>query len=358
MLHTLFDSPDNNDDYSRRNNSNKFNDIKNRFKVGGPNDNYFGKGNLVIDQYNRKKNEYDRIQENNRQFEKTKNKVKLVVYKNGFILNNGPFRDISDQKNIEFMAEVEKGNIPQELIRKGILDLGILLINRKSEFFRSPNYQSMPLSFESINDLDNKKQPHYQNQDFNQNLINDDDNLNNGIRRCKTRFDAAFVPQTPRENRQQRNNVFLGSNNCNAQDKYREKMKRTNSLPKDKKIIYLNDITRGKNAQKKEFTAFSGAGQLLGSAIIEGVLVETNDIDSMNCSPSISTLTIQLSNGDIISHQFNHNQTVRDIYLYTRQITGSNNFVLFNEYGVPLIDYGRTIAELGIDNMILTQKVN
>jgi hypothetical protein len=74
MLHTLFDSPDNNDDYSRRNNSNKFNDIKNRFKVGGPNDNYFGKGNLVIDQYNRKKNEYDRIQENNRQFEKTKNK--------------------------------------------------------------------------------------------------------------------------------------------------------------------------------------------------------------------------------------------------------------------------------------------
>jgi hypothetical protein len=216
----------------------------------------------------------------------------------------------------------------------------------------------MPLSFESISDLDNKKQPQYQNQDFNQNLINDDDNLNNGIRRCKTRFDAAFVPQTPRENRQQRNNVFLGSNNCNAQDKYREKMKRTNSLPKDKKIIYLNDITRGKNAQKKEFTAFSGAGQLLGSAIIEGVLVETNDIDSMNCSPSISTLTIQLSNGDIISHQFNHNQTVRDIYLYTRQITGSNNFVLFNEYGVPLIDYGRTIAELGIDNMILTQKVN
>ena len=76
MLHTLFDSPDNNDDFSRRNKNNKFNDIKNRFKVCGPNENYFGKGNLVIDQYNRKKSEYDRIQANNRQFEKTKNKVK------------------------------------------------------------------------------------------------------------------------------------------------------------------------------------------------------------------------------------------------------------------------------------------
>ena len=358
MLHTLFDSPDNNDDFSRRNKNNKFNDIKNRFRIGGPNDNYFGKGNIVIDQYNRKKNEYDRIQENNRQFEKTKNKVKIIAYKNGFILNNGQFRDISIKENSEFMAEVEKGNIPQELIRKGIDDLGILLINRKSEMFRSPLYQSMPLSFKSINANNNKNQSQYQNQDYDQNIANDEEYMNNGIRRCRTRYDAAFVPQTPMGNRNERNNLFYEPNNYNNQNKYKEKVKRTNSLPKDKKIINLNDIiSRGKNVPKKEFTAFSGAGQLLGAAIIEGVMVEANDTALMD-STHVSNLTIQLFNGDTINREFKQNETVRDIYFHTRQITGFNDFVLFTEFGEPLIDYGRTIAELGIGDIVLTQKMN
>ena len=67
------------------------------------------------------------------------------------------------------MDEVEKGNIPQELIRKGIDDLGILLINRKSEMFRSTVHQSVPLSFKSINSMNNKNKTQYQNQDYNQN---------------------------------------------------------------------------------------------------------------------------------------------------------------------------------------------
>jgi len=56
---------------------------------------------------------------NNTHFENTKNKIKLVVYRYGFILNNGPFRDRNRPENHEFLSDVEKGKIPQELIRKG-----------------------------------------------------------------------------------------------------------------------------------------------------------------------------------------------------------------------------------------------
>ena len=96
-------------------------------------DRYYGNGNQSYVEYNKKTPE-----SLDEQFEKTKNKVKIIVYKNGFILNNGPFRNRSIPENDEFMRSVEKGNIPHELIKKGITDLGILLENRKTEIYNPP----------------------------------------------------------------------------------------------------------------------------------------------------------------------------------------------------------------------------
>jgi UBX domain-containing protein 1 len=56
-----------------------------------------------------------------------KDKVTLKVYKNGFIMDNGPFRNINDPENKKFMDEVEKGFIPQELVNQGYKELGIAL---------------------------------------------------------------------------------------------------------------------------------------------------------------------------------------------------------------------------------------
>ena len=102
-------------------------------KERSPEDNYYGKGNKAYDYYNKKPTE-----SLNSKFEKTKNKITLVVFQNGFILDNGPFRDRAIPENNLFMEQVEKGNIPHELIDKGINDLGILLINRKSEIYHQP----------------------------------------------------------------------------------------------------------------------------------------------------------------------------------------------------------------------------
>ena len=126
MLHTL-------SELQEKEKKSKNKKANNNAKKSFPEDNYYGKGNKAYDQYSEKA-----IQENNAKFDKTKNKIKLVVYKNGFILNSGKFRDRSIPENNRFMQEVEKGNIPHEIVEKGITDLGILLINRKNEIYYPP----------------------------------------------------------------------------------------------------------------------------------------------------------------------------------------------------------------------------
>ena len=265
MFHTLFDFKD--EDHHDA--------IKDKFQLGGPSDNYFGKGNKVIDQYNRKKVKM----ENDANFEKTKHKVKLVVYKNGFILNNGEFRDRSIYENCEFLEEVEKGQIPQELIRKGIKDLGILLINRKTEMFRSPLYSSLPIPFDF-------KQFQSKKQDINPYLNNEKDSQNNGISDYYTKKEAQYIPQTPYESRNFRNNIFYEVNTFQVYNIYNKSQNsnsnRATSLSKekDKKFMTLNDIGAEKKERKKTFTAFSGTGQLLGASNIIGIQVD--DINENN----------------------------------------------------------------------------
>ena len=132
MFYTLFDlqEKEKKEKEKQKNNDKNASNFK---KDKTPEDNYYGKGNKAYEYYNKKKAE-----DNNEKFEKTKNKIKLVVYQNGFILNDGPFRDRSIPENNKFMEEVEKGNIPEEITDKGITDLGILLINRKTEIYYPP----------------------------------------------------------------------------------------------------------------------------------------------------------------------------------------------------------------------------
>ena len=130
MFHTLFELQEKEKKEKINPKPNKKYNIE---KSKSPEDNYYGKGNKAYDHYNKKK-----AQEKDAKFENTKNKIKLEVYQNGFIVNNGQFRDRSIPENQKFMEEVEKGNIPEEIMDKGITDLGILLVNRKTEIYYPP----------------------------------------------------------------------------------------------------------------------------------------------------------------------------------------------------------------------------
>ena len=71
----------------------------------------------------------------NKLFDKTSQKINLILYKNGFIVNNGKFRDKSLPENQKFLEEIQKGQVPSELKRKGYRDLGVLLENHRNEMY-------------------------------------------------------------------------------------------------------------------------------------------------------------------------------------------------------------------------------
>lgn len=96
--------------------------------------------------------------DNKEKYEKTKNKVKLALYNNGFILDDGEFRDKSKPENKKFMDEVKKGYIPQELIKKGLTDLGMEIDDRQNENYEPPKeekkFQAFTGAGKSISHVD------------------------------------------------------------------------------------------------------------------------------------------------------------------------------------------------------------
>ena len=365
MFHSLFEFQDQNMDFNRQSTKSSVNHMKNSFKIGGPNDNYFGKGNYAIDQYNKNKNDFNRRMEKETQFQNTKNKIRLVVYKNGFILNNGQFRDRSIPENDEFLNEVEKGQIPQELIRKGIKDLGILLINRKTEIYNSPYTQSInPLHF-TFNFYQNS----YQNQNEFINPYSQNQYQYNSFGFPNNSFpiknSMSIFSQTPIGTRNLRNNLSLGTIDESVEDIIRgTALRKTMTISKkyqnnENKIIDLLEFKKNEPQDNHKFTAFSGCGNLIGNINTEGLHVNKEIRSYVDRLQPVCSISIRLFNGEIIKAEFNYSQTLKDIYLYVRNISGSNNFVLLDGFPPkPLIEYGRSIGELGLQNTMLTQKIN
>ena len=314
MFRDILDYQVQNADFNKiyQRNSVKVNDIfYKKFKNCKLNKNYFGKGHFLVDEYNRKKEE----EEFENKFNNTKHKIKLVVYKNGFILNNGEFRDRAIKENNEFLKSVERGNIPDELIKRGINDLGILLINRKEEIYSSKLYKSLPASFDYIN--------------ISLNSLNSDKNSDKNSTHVLDQF---FQRNAEARNK---NDNFYFFYNTNTE---RTTHKRYNNL---------------------FFVPFSGNGNLLGTTNIEGLFVKKNVKNFFDKSKPICTINIRLFNGEIIKEKFNRKQTLTDIYLFVGEVTGTNNFVLLD--GFPpktLTEYDKTIEDLQLENALLTQKIN
>lgn len=70
-------------------------------------------------------------EDNKEEFEKQKDKIKLKIYKNGFIVDDGQFRPLTTPENQKFMSEVDKGYIPNELVKQGYKELGIAIEDHK-----------------------------------------------------------------------------------------------------------------------------------------------------------------------------------------------------------------------------------
>ena len=332
MFHTLFDAQDQNianNSQVPKNKSNLFS--KKSFKGKSPN--YYGKGNQIYDLYNQSNNgnynnndNDENEEDNNTKFQKAKNKVKLIVYKNGFILNNGQFRDNIIPKNKQFLEQVERGVIPHELAEEGINELGILLINRKNETYIQPKLK-------------------YNNSfgyfDFYQTLKNSGQNQ--------------YKKPKPKTN----NIIPLGIPRVNS-SKNIQKTSNIIDLSSDNQKIERDNINQpNDNENNKKFIAFCGSGKLIRNINTQGLHVNKDIKTNIDIYQPVCKISIRLFNGEIAKCEFNYSQTLRDIYYHIRKISGSNNFYLLDGFPPrPLRDYDRTIYELRLQNSLLTQKIN
>ncbi len=343
MFHTLFDYQDQNVSNNRqipKCNSKGFDQKSSKGKNSFGN--YYGQGNNAYDVYNKNdidnnnsQNSYD----NGDKFEKTTNKVKLIVYKNGFILNNGPFRDTFIAENKKFLEQVERGVIPHELSEKGISDLGILLINRKSETYQSNNSLKYNNSFKNFDFFK------YPSQKIGENKYNICQGNNN--------------PKIKRDN----NIIPLGMSRIMSTRNIQIPKKIDLTKYKDKKVSKKNCSEPKKyeneNEKEKKFRAFSGAGRCIKNVNIQGLHVNKDIKTIIDIYQPVCTINIRLFNGEVAKCDFNYTQTLRDIYYHVRRISGSNNFYLLDGFPPrPLRDYDRTIYELGLQNSMLTQRIN
>ena len=101
-------------------------------------------------------------------FDKKPQKMRLILYKNGFILNNEKFRDKSLPENQKFLEDIQKGQIPLELKKKGYKDLGIILENHRNETFYP--YQQNNFIEYNINDYNNNYAKPYNYVTYNNNF--------------------------------------------------------------------------------------------------------------------------------------------------------------------------------------------
>lgn len=129
MFHSLDDYRDKNRDENAEKDKRKTTDSYTGGKYSG-----LAVENPEEDDWLQKVKKYD----NKEDFSKIKNKIKLTIYKNGFTINDGEFRDKKTPENKKFMEEIEKGLIPQELIKKGYSDLGVEVDDRRSENYEPP----------------------------------------------------------------------------------------------------------------------------------------------------------------------------------------------------------------------------
>lgn len=149
-------------------------------KNTAPQDNYYGK---------KKRDEFGVINQNtnvDNNF-KTNKKIKITLYKNGFIINHGKFREKSIPENHKFMKEVEKGEIPEELILNEPGNFELSYVDKKNEVYVNQARNPITTTLEAyIHGNLNPKTNQDINKNTNQNLYQNinpkvDNNLYNNI---------------------------------------------------------------------------------------------------------------------------------------------------------------------------------
>lgn len=127
---------------------------KNEYYAGGNNARGGGSGLSVLGPNDSSKNPSDSIQKlvdqartnqakNNNEPHSPESMTKITLYRNGFQVENGPFRDLDSPENKEFLNSLTDGYIPQELVLAAKAQgkppqVNIALEDKREEDYRAP----------------------------------------------------------------------------------------------------------------------------------------------------------------------------------------------------------------------------
>ena len=378
-------------------------------KKTSPQDNYQASMERTKREQSDKPN--DNINNQKNSLKEAQKKVKIIIYKNGFILNNGPFRDLSTTENKIFLVDAEKGLIPDELKKEGIDKNNLVVENRRNEIYSKKFVNPITNTLKAY--IDGEKNTNSSNKNQGPNIkLNENNNNNNLPKNIKIDPNITIRPPIilkPGEDinieqltklylnpnfQSQQYNYDFGNNMCltpireNGRKNFFEekdgkegldfKKKESKSVPKKNNEVKFKTFAsllreekekeeknKNKNSnnneeieEEKKFTAFTGSGKVIRNVNIEGLRVDKNIKNIVDKNSPISKFSIRLFNGEVIKCEFNHSQTLRDIYFYVQTISGSNNFHLLDGFPPkPLRDYDKKIGDLNIENSILTQKI-
>lgn len=374
-------------------------------KRTSPQDNYVAK----IERDKKEQN----INDQKNQSKETSKKIKLIIYKNGFVLNNGLFRDLSAIENKLFLQDIEKGVIPNEIKKEGIDKHNLDIENRKSEIYSKKIINPISTTLKAYLKGELNTNNENLNQDINikkndnNNYLSDNVKIDPNIKirppiilkpgedidieQLKKQYlDPYFQNQTynyafdnnisltPRRSKREVRKNILEEKNEN--ENFGLKKKQSKSVPKkneDSKFKTFSSFIKEENEkedekkqkknfhnvneeneEEKKFNAFTGSGKIIGNVNTEGLHVNKNIKNIVDKNSPICKFSIRLFNGEVIKCEFNHSQTLRDIYYYVQMISGSNNFHLLDGFPPkPLGDYDKKVGDLKIENSILTQKI-
>ena len=135
-----------------------------------------------------------------------------------------------------------------------------------------------------------------------------------------------------------------------------KKMQKFNLIPKEPIKEEPAEKEEGKN--EKKFVPFGGEGYMIENVNVEGLHVNKDLKHTINELIPKCQFNIRLFNGEIIKSEFNYTQTLGDVYIYVKNTSGCNNFVLLEGFPPkPLNQLNKNIQELNLENTTLTQKI-
>ena len=156
--------------------------------------------------------------------------------------------------------------------------------------------------------------------------------LKNNNNRINTKFNGQY----------HNSNKTTSYNQVNQIKKYEQI---TYTVKEEKKII-KKTVNNGEPIESKKVEKICGEKE-----------IEEVEFKIDNTQPRCF-VSVRLIKGDIIKGEFNCNQKFGDVYSLVKKISRNNNFVLLDGFPPkPLIEYGKTISELGLENSILTQRI-